>query len=126
MQDLEFTIERGKLYMLQTRNAKRSAEAAVKVALDMVHEDLIDRAEALRRVDAASLDQLFHARIDPKETYDVAARGLNASPGAASGAVVFDADSAVEWADRGRGRHPRPHRDDPRRRPRHDRGARRS
>ncbi len=92
MQDLEFTIERGKLYMLQTRNAKRSAEAAVKVALDMVHEDLIDRAEALRRVDAASLDQLFHARIDPKETYDVAARGLNASPGAASGAVVFDAD----------------------------------
>jgi pyruvate,orthophosphate dikinase len=102
MQDLEFTIERGKLYMLQTRNAKRSAEAAVKVALDMVHEELIDRAEALRRVDAASLDQLFHARIDPKEHYDVAARGLNASPGAASGAVVFDADTAVVWAEEGR------------------------
>ncbi len=102
MQDLEFTIERGTLYMLQTRNAKRSAEAAVRVALDMVHEDVIDRAEALRRVDAASLDQLFHARIDPKETYDIAARGLNASPGAASGAVVFDADTAVEWAETGR------------------------
>jgi pyruvate,orthophosphate dikinase len=101
MQDLEFTVERGKLYMLQTRNAKRSAEAAVKVALDMVREGLIDRDDALRRVDAASLDQLFHARIDPTEAYEVAARGLNASPGAAAGAVVFDADTAVAWAEKG-------------------------
>jgi pyruvate, orthophosphate dikinase len=101
MQDLEFTVERGKLYMLQTRNAKRSAEAAVKVARDMVHEGLLSRAEALRRVDAASLDQLFHARIDPGQQYDVVAHGLNASPGAASGAIVFDPDAAVERAKDG-------------------------
>jgi len=102
MQDLEFTVERGTLFMLQTRNAKRSAEAAVKVARDMVHEGLIERREALRRVSAASLEQLFHARIDPKETYDVAARGLNASPGAAAGAIVFDPDAAVAQAAQGR------------------------
>jgi len=102
MQDLEFTVERGKLWMLQTRSAKRSAEAAVRVALDMVGEGLIDRGEALRRVDATSLDQLFHARIDPTQTYDVACAGLNASPGAAAGAVVFDAETAVEWSQRGK------------------------
>jgi pyruvate,orthophosphate dikinase len=102
MQDLEFTVERGKLYMLQTRSGKRSAEAAVRIALDFVREGLIDKAEAVRRVDAASLDQLFHARIDPKASYTVAAKGLNASPGAATGAIVFDPDKAVKWASEGR------------------------
>jgi len=100
-QDLEFTVERGKLYMLQTRSAKRTAEAAVKIALDMVREGQIDRASALRRVDADSLDQLFHARIDPKESYEVLCKGLNASPGAAAGAIAFDPDTAVEMAKRG-------------------------
>ncbi|TAM77237.1 pyruvate, phosphate dikinase [bacterium] len=102
MQDMEFTVERGKLYMLQTRNGKRAAEAAVKIALDMVDEELISRAEALRRVDAESLNQLFHARIDPHERFEVAATGLNASPGAATGAIVLDADTAVAWAREGR------------------------
>lgn len=101
MQDLEFTVERGKLYMLQTRSGKRSAEAAVKLALKFMHEGLIDAREAVRRVDAASLDQLFHARIDPAQHYDVVAHGLNASPGAASGIVVFDPDVAVARAAAG-------------------------
>jgi pyruvate,orthophosphate dikinase len=95
MQDLEFTVERGKLYMLQTRSGKRSAEAAVRIALDLVHEGIITKQQALRRVDAASLDQLFHARIDPNQTFEVAGKGLNASPGAASGAIVFDSDTAA-------------------------------
>ena len=95
MQDLEFTVERGKLYMLQTRSGKRSAEAAVKIALDLVSEGLITKCDAVGRVDAGSLDQLFHARIDPKQHYDRTASGLNASPGAACGAVVFDPDTAV-------------------------------
>ncbi|HVA36301.1 MAG TPA: pyruvate, phosphate dikinase [Candidatus Dormibacteraeota bacterium] len=102
MQDMEFTVERGKLYMLQTRSGKRAAEAAVRVALDMVGEGLISRDEALRRVEASSLDQLFHARIDPAQSYDAAATGLNASPGAATGALVLDADTAVAWAKEGR------------------------
>jgi pyruvate,orthophosphate dikinase len=102
MQDIEFTVERGKLYMLQTRTGKRSAEAAVKIALDMVHEKLITRNEALKRVSADSLDQLFHARIDPKQKYTVAAKGLNASPGAGAGAVVFEPDTAVEWKKAGK------------------------
>jgi pyruvate,orthophosphate dikinase len=102
MQDLEFTVERGKLYMLQTRTGKRSAEAAVKIALDMVREGLIDKREALSRVNAASLDQLFHARIDPAQQYEVACKGLNASPGAASGQAVFDADTAEEWGKAGK------------------------
>jgi pyruvate, orthophosphate dikinase len=96
MQDLEFTVERGTLWMLQTRSGKRSAEAAVKIALDFVHEGTITKEEALRRVDAASLDQLFHARIDPQEKYEIAGKGLNASPGAATGQIVFDADTAAE------------------------------
>jgi pyruvate,orthophosphate dikinase len=95
MQDLEFTVERGKLYMLQTRSGKRSAEAAVRIALDLVREGRIERREAVRRVDAASLEQLFHARIDPKAHFARIAKGLNASPGAASGQIVFDADSAA-------------------------------
>jgi len=102
MQDMEFTVERGTLYMLQTRSAKRSAEAAVRIALDMVDEDLIDKTEALRRVDAASLDQLFHARIDPSQSYQAVATGLNASPGAASGQIVFDADTAQAWGEDGK------------------------
>ncbi|HLI95751.1 MAG TPA: pyruvate, phosphate dikinase [Candidatus Baltobacteraceae bacterium] len=102
MQDLEFTVERGKLYMLQTRTGKRSAEAAVKIALAMVREGLIEKREAVARVSAASLDQLFHARIDPSEKYDVACKGLNASPGAASGQAVFDADTAEAWGKAGK------------------------
>ncbi|HEY1726978.1 MAG TPA: pyruvate, phosphate dikinase [Candidatus Baltobacteraceae bacterium] len=102
VQDLEFTVERGKLYMLQTRSAKRSAEAAVKIALDFLHEGTIDEREALKRVDAASLDQLFHAQIDPHEKYQVAGKGLNASPGAATGEIVLDPDTAVVRAKAGK------------------------
>jgi pyruvate, orthophosphate dikinase len=102
VQDLEFTVERGKLYMLQTRSAKRSAEAAVKIALDFLREGTIDEREALKRVDASSLDQLFHARIDPHEKYQVAGKGLNASPGAATGEIVLDPDTAVVRAKAGK------------------------
>ncbi len=102
VQDLEFTVERGNLYMLQTRNAKRSAEAAVKIALALVEEGLIDEETAVGRVDARSLDALFHARIDPGAAIAPTAHGLNASPGAASGQVVFDADEAVAWRERGK------------------------
>jgi pyruvate, orthophosphate dikinase len=101
MQDLEFTVERGSLYMLQTRSGKRSAEAAVRIALDLVREGIISKHDALRRVDAASLDQLFHARIDPAEKFTVAGKGLNASPGAATGQIVFDADVAAERGNAG-------------------------
>ncbi len=102
MQDLEFTVERGKLFMLQTRNGKRSAEAAVKIALDFVSEGIVDKRKAVGMVDAQSLDQLFHARIDPNERAGVACKGLNASPGAAAGQVVFSADDAVAWKDQGK------------------------
>lgn len=102
VQDLEFTVERGSLYMLQTRNAKRSAEAAVRIAIDLVNEGVITRREALTRVDAGMLDHLFHARIDPAQRYEVLAKGLNASPGAATGQIVFDPDSAVQWHARGK------------------------
>jgi pyruvate,orthophosphate dikinase len=94
MQDIEFTVEDGKLFLLQTRSAKRTAAAALKAAVDMVEEGLISREEAVARIDPGQLDQLLHPRIDPDASYEVAAKGLNASPGAASGAVVFDADSA--------------------------------
>jgi pyruvate, orthophosphate dikinase len=96
MQDIEFTVERGRLYMLQTRTGKRTAAAAVRIARELVEEGLIDRAEAIRRVDPAQLDQLLHPALDPAAEYDVLARGLNASPGAAVGAAVFDADTAEE------------------------------
>lgn len=102
MQDIEFTIERGKLYMLQTRNGKRTAAAAIKVAVDMVGEGLITKEEALLRVDPASLDQLLHRRIDNSSKMDVVAKGLPASPGAASGQIVFDADTAEAWAKEGK------------------------
>jgi pyruvate,orthophosphate dikinase len=101
MQDLEFTVERGKLWMLQTRSAKRSAEAAVRVASTSCARGRSTRDDALRRVDAASLDQLFHARIDPNEKYKIAGKGLNASPGAATGQIVFDADKAAERGNAG-------------------------
>jgi pyruvate,orthophosphate dikinase len=94
MQDIEFTIERGKLYMLQTRNGKRTAQAAIKIAVDMVNEGLISREEAIMRVEPAHLDHLLHRRIDPNAALEVIAKGLPASPGAASGKVVFDADEA--------------------------------
>ncbi|HZV76746.1 MAG TPA: pyruvate, phosphate dikinase [Candidatus Babeliales bacterium] len=101
VQDLEFTVERGKLFMLQTRSAKRTAEAAVKIALDLVSEGLIDKRRALGMVSAQSLDQLFHARVDPAKSVSVACKGLNASPGAATGRIVFSAEDAVAWKDRG-------------------------
>jgi pyruvate,orthophosphate dikinase len=96
MQDIEFTIEEGKLYLLQTRSAKRTAAAALKAAVDMVGEGLISREEAITRIDPRQLDQLLHPMLDPKAEYEVAARGLNASPGAAAGHVVLDADTAEE------------------------------
>ena len=96
MQDIEFTVEDGTLYLLQTRTAKRTAAAALKAAVAMVDEGLISREEAVARIDPGQVDQLLHPMIDPKAQYEVAARGLNASPGAASGKVVFEADSAAE------------------------------
>jgi pyruvate,orthophosphate dikinase len=96
MQDIEFTVEDGKLYLLQTRSAKRTAAAALKAAVDMVDEGLISREEAVARIDPGQLDQLLHPRIDPDADYEVVAKGLNASPGAASGKIVFDADTAED------------------------------
>ena len=120
MQDIEFTVEDEQLYLLQTRSAKRTAAAALKAAAAMVDEGLITREEAVGRIDPAQLDQLLHPMIDPAAALDVAAKGLNASPGAASGAIVFDADTAVERAKSGPV-DPRPLGDDPGRHPRHDR-----
>jgi len=97
MQDIEFTIQEGKLYMLQTRSGKRTGRAAVKIAVDMVDEKLITKKEALVRIDAASLGQLLHSDIDPKAPKNVIAKGLPASPGAAVGKVVFSADDAFDW-----------------------------
>jgi pyruvate,orthophosphate dikinase len=102
MQDLEFTVERGKLYMLQTRSGKRSAEAAVKIALDFVHDGLITKEQAILRVEPRQLEALFFSRIDPDVKYAKAGRGLNASPGAATGQIVFDADTAAEWGKKGK------------------------
>jgi pyruvate,orthophosphate dikinase len=96
MQDVEFTVEDGRLYLLQTRSAKRTATAALKAAVSMVDEGLITREEAVARIDPGQLDQLLHPMIDPDAEVEVAAQGLNASPGAASGKVVLDADSAEE------------------------------
>jgi pyruvate, orthophosphate dikinase len=96
MQDIEFTVEEGKLYLLQTRSGKRTAQAALKIAVDMVEEGLISREEAVARIDPKQLDQLLHPMIDPQADYEAAAKGLNASPGAATGKIVLDADSAEE------------------------------
>ena len=100
VQDFEFTIEEGKLYMLQTRSGKRTGPAAVRIAVDMVEEGLIEPKEALLRVEPRSLNQLLHPIFDPKARRDIqaAAEGIPASPGAASGQVVFDSDDAVHWA----------------------------
>ncbi len=101
MQDLEFTIQKRKLYMLQTRNGKRTAAASLKIAVDMAREGLIDQAEAVRRVNPSALDQLLHPTLDPKAHRTLLAKGLPASPGAASGAVVFTADEAESRAQKG-------------------------
>ncbi|MEM7663851.1 MAG: pyruvate, phosphate dikinase [Pseudomonadota bacterium] len=101
MQDLEFTIEDGRLYMLQTRNGKRTAGAALKLAVDMAREGLITKEEAILRLDPAQLDQLLHPAIAPDAERDVVVRGLPASPGAAVGKVVFDSDEAARLADTG-------------------------
>ena len=98
MQDIEFTIEKSKLYMLQTRNGKRTARAAVKIAVDMVKEGLIDEKAAVLRVEPQQLDQLLHPSLDPKAQKKVIAKGLPASPGAVNGEVVFSADDAEEAA----------------------------
>ncbi|HUH14672.1 MAG TPA: pyruvate, phosphate dikinase, partial [Gaiellaceae bacterium] len=96
MQDIEFTVEEGTLYLLQTRSAKRTAAAALRCAVEMVEEGLISREDAVARIDPGQLDQLLHPMLDPTASYEVACRGLNASPGAASGKIVFDADTAAE------------------------------
>jgi pyruvate,orthophosphate dikinase len=96
MQDIEFTVEDNELYLLQTRSAKRTAAAAVKAAVDMVDEGLISREDAVARIDPAQLDQLLHPMIDPAAEWEVATKGLNASPGAACGAIVLDADTAEQ------------------------------
>jgi pyruvate,orthophosphate dikinase len=101
MQDIEFTVERGKLWMLQTRSGKRTAKAALKIAVDMAREGVISEEEAVRRVDPAALDQLLHPTLDPAAERNIIAKGLPASPGAASGKAVFDADSAERMAGLG-------------------------
>ncbi|UKS28691.1 pyruvate, phosphate dikinase [Paenibacillus sp. HWE-109] len=97
MQDIEFTVENNKLYLLQTRNGKRNAQAALKIAVDMVHEGLVSKQEALGRIEVAHLDQLLHRGIQEDAIKDVLTKGLPASPGAAVGQLVFDADTAAEW-----------------------------
>jgi len=102
MQDIEFTIQQGKLWMLQTRTGKRTAMAAIKIAVDMVEEGLISKEEAVLRVDPDQLNQLLHPRFDPKAEKVFLGRGINASPGAASGMVVLDPDKAEQWAKEGK------------------------
>ncbi|MDI9465240.1 MAG: pyruvate, phosphate dikinase [Bacillota bacterium] len=101
MQDIEFTIQEGKLYLLQTRTGKRTATAAVRIAVEMVKEGLIDKQTAVMRVEPEQLDQLLHPMIDPKAKYEAIAKGLPASPGAAAGRIVFTAEEAEEWKERG-------------------------
>ncbi len=102
MQDIEFTIERGKLWMLQTRNGKRTARAAVRIACEMIDEKLISTDEALLRISASSLDQLLHPTLDSKAAKTLLAKGLPASPGGATGQIVFSSEDAVEWAEKGK------------------------
>lgn len=101
IQDLEFTVQKGNLFMLQTRSGKRTAKAALKIAVDMVNEGLITQEEALLRVDPASLDQLLHPTLDPKAKKDIITKGLPASPGAASGKIVFTSEEAEDKAHAG-------------------------
>ncbi len=102
MQDVEFTVQQGKLYMLQTRTGKRTAPAALRIAVEMVKENLITKEEAVKRIDPSSLDQLLHPTLDPKAKKQLLAKGLPASPGAASGIAVFTADEAEELAGKGK------------------------
>lgn len=102
MQDIEFTVERGKLYLLQTRNGKRTAQAAVSIAVQLVNEGMIHTNEALRRIEVSHLEQLLHTVIDDSQMLQFLTKGLPASPGAAVGEIVFDADTAVEWEKQGR------------------------
>ncbi len=101
MQDIEFTVEEGTLYLLQTRTGKRTAAAALRIAVEMVAEGLLSREEAVVRIDPGQLDQLLHPMIDPAAEYEVAGKGLNASPGAATGTIVLDADGAEEQGKAG-------------------------
>jgi pyruvate,orthophosphate dikinase len=101
IQDIEFTVQQGKLFILQTRTGKRSTQAALRIAVDMAEEGLITREEAVRSIDAGQLDQLLHPMLDPKAEKTVLAKGLPASPGAASGELVFDADEAVHLKAQG-------------------------
>jgi len=101
MQDIEFTIQQGKLWMLQTRNGKRTAAAAVRIAVEMVEEGLIDKNTAIQRVEPEQLDQLLHPMFDPNASKSVMAVGLPASPGAASGKIVFHAEDAEAWVEKG-------------------------
>ena len=101
MQDIEFTVQQGQLFLLQTRTGKRTAKAALKMAVDMVGEGLIDEETAILRVDPMALDQLLHPTLDPDAPRDVLTSGLPASPGAASGKIALDADTAEQWANRG-------------------------
>src|ERR687892_551459 len=96
LQDIEFTVEEGRLYLLQTRTGKRTAAAALRIAVELVAEGLLSREEAVARIDPGQLDQLLHPRLDPKATYEIAAKGLNASPGAAVGTIVLEANAAEE------------------------------
>src|SRR3712207_2343154 len=102
MQDMEFTVERGKLWMLQTRGGKRTAKAALRIAVDLASEGLISEAEAVNRIDPGSLDQLLHPTIDPKAERNILATGLPASPGAASGEIVFNSEEAEAAKKAGR------------------------
>jgi pyruvate, orthophosphate dikinase len=101
MQDIEFTIEKGNLYLLQTRNGKRTAQAAVKIAVDLVEEEIISQEEAIQRIEPSHMDQLLHRSIDTSTPLVAIAQGLPASPGAASGRIVFDADTAENWTKDG-------------------------
>ena len=124
MQDIEFTVQRGKLWMLQTRSGKRTAQAALKIAVSLVEEGVIDRDEAIRRIEPSSLDQLLHPTLDPKAKTTILTRGLPASPGAACGKVVLSAEEAEVAGRAWRSGDPGAHRDEPRGHPRDARRAR--
>ena len=106
MQDIEFTIEHDKLWILQTRDGKRTAQAEVRIAVDMVEEGLITKEEAVRRVKPEQVEFFLHPQIEPsaRKSARLIAKGLNVSPGAAVGVVALDADTAVEWAKDAQGR----------------------
>ena len=101
MQDIEFTVQKEKLYILQTRSGKRTAAAAVRIAVEMVEEGVISKKEAIHRVEPSQLEQLLHPRLDPGSSRNVLTRGLPASPGAASGKIVFSADMAEDMSQKG-------------------------